>query len=341
MAIYYIVFVFIFLVAISDLKPRNVVLFCLLFVLALFSGLRGPIDRDYVGYYNYFIAISSNISVNVEPSFTILSKIIQVFDLEIIFLFVIYSIIGVSLKFISLTKISNDYIYYSILIYFSHYFLLMEMTQIRAGVAAGFVLLSIIQIEKKNIFLFLIFIISASLFHYSAFIILPLYFLSSSKVPFIYYILIPIGYFLYFMKIDVVSVLGYIHFDFIHLKYVAYKLKAQVEHLNVFNVWQLSRVLFVYVLLIYSNKLLLKNKFAIILLKFYILSCFVLVVFSNIPAFAYRVSDLLGIVEIILVPFIFYLFREKHKLIPQVIVLLIGVSMILFTLVNNHLLKGY
>ena len=47
---------------------------------------------------------------------------------------------------------------------------------------------------------------------------------------------------MYFVNISIIDILGFVDFKVISEKYVKYKLKASVEDINVFNAWQLGRI---------------------------------------------------------------------------------------------------
>jgi len=215
------------------------------------------------------------------------------------------------------------------------------MTQIRVGVASAIVLLSITSIEEKNFKLFLLQISIACLFHYSVLIIIPFYFLRNDKISKIYYFLIPIAYLFYYLQINLLSILKYITFSPIIQKYNTYLYLANIDTLNVFSAWHLLRCVFCLFLLWNWEYFLSKNKYAVLLLKYYVLSFFFFIAFANIPAFASRVSDLFAIVEFILTPFLFYFFKNENKILGSISIFVIGLFMLCTSLFYIKFLKLY
>ena len=280
------------------------------------AGFRdGRADRDYENYEMLYSNYQQISVLLVEPTFVLLSSIVKnFFDNKVVFLFVLYAFLGVTVKFCAIKQLSQ-FCYLSILVYLSNYFLLHEMTQIRAGVAAGFLLFSIKPIYDRNLFKFLFFVIIAFCFHFSSIVFLPFYFLSSKRISVIFYVaLLFITYILHFLNIHFTSLLYLIPADNLQFKLEANKklidnsLQAGV---NVFNTLQVMRILFSFFFLWKRDLIIAKNKYFFILLKIYFFALCAMVIFSDIPTFAVRTSELLGVVEIILFPMIIYTIKEQ------------------------------
>ena len=96
----------------------------------------------------------------------------------------------------------------SVLTYFSYFFLLHEMTQIRVGVASGIILLSVPDIYNRNAKAFAFKNILAILFHYSASVFLLFYFVDGKKINAKVYIgLILAAYLLHFAHVRLIDFL--------------------------------------------------------------------------------------------------------------------------------------
>lgn len=72
------------------------------------------------------------------------------------------------------------------------YFILHEMTQIRAGVAAAIFLLALEDIKNRNFKIYLIKTILAMMFHYSAIIMIFVYLFNPNKMNVRFFFFIPI-----------------------------------------------------------------------------------------------------------------------------------------------------
>lgn len=310
-------FVFIFFVAFYP--PRNEQakksLFWLVGIcLAVNAGLRESVDLDYVGYLSYYNSVENGLAL--EPTFHIISYIVRniLFD-NVIFLFLIYAILGVILKMIAIKQLTNLW-FLSLLIYLSFLYILQDMTQIRAGVATGILLLCIKPLYERNFKRFILYVIIATLFHYSALLILPLWFLKPVKInTLLYASLIPIAYCCHFLDISFSRLLPLIPIDAIQNKaqlYIDITKNMQNEQTNVFNIIQVLKCFVSFFLLWKINLITVHNKYAPLLLKIYILSAVFFLLFSDIPGLGFRGSELLGIVEIIVIPLMVYAFSPSR-----------------------------
>jgi hypothetical protein len=327
---FYFIFLAICFLAFVDTKPHKTTYLFLFGLLVVFAGFRGNIGNDYeiyTGYYN-MINFSSN-EVLVEPSYIVISHLVHSLFNNILYVFIIYAILGVGITFLAIKKISEFQIF-SILVYFSYSFLVHEMTQIRAGVASGLFLLSFPAIKERKLKTFLLFIGIAALFHYSILIVLPFYFLNTKKINFVYYFLIPIAYIIYFSQINISSLLQFINIEYIVIKFGLYK--SMNKQINVFNAYQLLRVCLIGLFLWKWSLLQTANEYGVLFIKFYIFSAFAFVIFADIPDFGFRISEVFGIVDFMLIPLLISMFKNK----------IIGKSAVIFiSLINIFVLLYY
>ncbi|WGQ07516.1 EpsG family protein [Pedobacter gandavensis] len=282
----------------------------LLFI--LIAGLREVgSDPDSIGYRNYYE--SDLILLLAEPTFAFISYIVRNIFGNFQFVLIIYAIIGVLIKYRAIVKLT-DLWFLSLVIYFGNYFLLHEFTQIRAGVASGLFLLSIVPLSERRFWKFFSLIVLAILFHYSSIILLPLWFLTNKHLntlgKCILYLLIPIGIVFHFMNLDLLMA---IPIETIKYKLEIYKLTQETasNELNVFNLVYLFKYLTLYTLLYFYETICVKMKYFSILLKIYAIALFSFLALSQNTIFAMRISELLGIVEIILVPAFYYIIKER------------------------------
>lgn len=298
------------------------------------------IDNDYLGYLSYYNNIANDSPVVVEPSFVFISLIVKHVFNNPSYVFVLYACLGVLLKFYAIDKLTQ-FKNLTVLIYFSNFFLLHEMTQIRAGVASGLLLLCIEPIRDRNLLKFLILALIAIFFHFSAIVILPLYFLQAKELNVKAYLaLIPIAYILAFLKIDIYTFTSSIPIPLLQSKVGSYSFYADEDNgVNLFNYVHLSRCLIASLIAWRWRSIMRYNSNGILMIKIYIISLFVFVAFSSIPGISSRTSELLQIVEIILLPFVCYIFREKTLILVSVI--LVGLVFLSFSLFYTKLFTGY
>lgn len=309
------VFLFLAILVLIDSKNavvNNFILIIVGFILVMIAGLRPPdMDRDYYVYKNYWF--TKNIRGDVEESFVIIRDLLK-YELfySITSLFVTYAVLGVAAKLIGIRVMAVS-LYASLLIYFSHYFILHEFTQIRVGVATGFMLMSLYFVFKRNLVMFLAVALAAIVFHYSLVLLLPLYLLGWGKNLKIFYFLIPVGYLYYFMS----SVMNVnIPIPYFQERIEAYQLMQDLgfidfEEVNVFNAVFLVRVGLLYMFMYFADKIALSDARIYMLIKIYCISLFSFLFLAKMPVFAFRIQELLGVVEILLIPYLLFLIPSK------------------------------
>ena len=107
-------------------------------IMILCAGLR-PVgfDRDSKNYESLFLHPDSGLSeISVEPLFLALCKILYFFYPDVQLLLFFFACFGVIIKFWAIRKITPLF-FLPLVIYFSNFFLLHEVTQIRAGIVSG------------------------------------------------------------------------------------------------------------------------------------------------------------------------------------------------------------
>lgn len=295
-------------------RYNNVLYWAIGGILILFAGLREiGIDHDSVAYRNYY-DMGKEIWIMAEPTFGIISRLVKYIFNNFQYVIIIYAIAGITLKFKAINRLT-ELQWLSLIVYFSTYFLLHEFTQIRAGIASGLVLLSIPHIAERKPWHFLGFVGLAMLFHYSAIIALPLYLLTDSHLNRAWKILIgsliPIGIVLHYLKFD--PLLFVIPIETIRLKIEIYQQNQESTNisLNIFNLVYIVKYIILYILLFYYETIYNKAKYISLLLKIYALSLFAYTALSSNTIIAMRISELLGVVEMILIPYLYYLIKPK------------------------------
>jgi hypothetical protein len=325
---FYFIFFAICFLAFVDTKPHKTTYLFLFGLLVVFAGFRGNIGND----YEMYIAIYNDTVGNkflVEPSFLTIANIVNYLFDNVIYVFIIYAILGVGVTLLAIKKIS-EFQLFSILIYFSYFFLLHEMTQIRAGVATGFFLLSIPAIKNQKLIQFLVLIGIGTFFHYSLLIVLPFYFLGTKKINFWFYLLIPFAYILYYTHTSITSLVQFISYEHIATKFELYE-NTRGEQINVFNSILLLKIFIIGIFLWKHKYLQSTNEYSVLFIKLSILSTFFFVALADIPAFGFRISDIFGIIDCLMLPFLIYLF--KNRLVGKLLVVfiaLINISILLF-----------
>lgn len=305
--------------------------------LILIAALRTEgIDRDYTEYISH-LNNYADVAL-LEPTFKAIAWIVHTFcGGRAVWLFAIYAAIGVGLKFVAIRQISSVAML-SVALYISQFFILHEMTQIRAGVASAMVLLAIKPLYNCDWKRFLVIAAAATAFHLSGIVLFGLWFLNPKKRIKIYLFLIPIAVIFLLANIDILQL---IPLPYLSAKIEIYKqIKEYTDSvhntINPFNAIFLVRVALCYLLLWAVPTLKNHNRYFILLLKIFTLSLTALPIFATIPVVAYRIYELLGIVEIVLLPTLVYLFRPVA--LGYFVVIIYGFCQLMISIFYNRLI---
>lgn len=321
-------------------QSSNFIFIVLGLLLIITAGFRnGEHMPDYATYQGmYYQVINSNYYFT-EVSFVIIAKIANILSSNNpLILFVIYAFLGVLLKMISIKKLS-EFFFCSLIIYISNYYILHEMIQIRVGVASAFVLLSIQPLYKHNFKQFVLLILIATTFHFSALICFFLWFLktkSYNKLLFIFIILL--AYFLNLINISIIdSFVNIVPSSIIKSKLLTYfdvGRRASFD-INVFSPFILTRIVIMLFFTYYVNQISCFNNYFIILLKMYSIGLFMYIGFSSYPEIAVRTSQLFMTTEIVIIPCVLYV--VKGNIIPRLIIIIYALLMfVLNTLFTTY-----
>jgi transmembrane protein EpsG len=324
-----------------DLDKRNfkldisrVFVLALVFVVFVITAFRIlGLDPDNT---TYRYLIQQNISDDeklYEVTFLFLREVNRIIFNDPLFVFFIYALLAFSVKtyvFIVYSKAP----FLSFAIFILGFFLLHEYTQIRAAVAVGVFLTSVVDLAKGNLYRYMWKVLIAIAFHWSSIILIPLYFvvkkLSLNKHIFILLLIMAFALVANLLGIDL-------------LKPVHLFLSSQegvnpfgpVKEFKVFNLLSLSQLLIVLVcfaLHIYKN-----NNFLditeITMLKILAISIGLYFTFASLGlvVLSFRVSAYLNIIQILLIPAVAVKFRPVFF--PILLVLLY------FSFVFNHMIS--
>ena len=319
---FYIIFVFFAILALIVGKRKiNNFNFILLLLFTIFIvGFRGDdVDNDYQSYLGEIYSPSGTTDGINEFSFYYIRDFAMNIFASPLVVFIVYAFLGVSLKLFAIRRISN-YFWLSILMYFSTFLILQEFNTIRAGVATGFLLLGIPLWGGDKPYRFLPFLCLSIFFHYSFFILIPVFFLvrNNDRYLKVFVFCIPLFYLLYFIASHYLSdLLSLINIGFIKDKKDAY---SDADYsLNPFAtifLFKISLILIFYFFRKYFQEF---NKYFYILLKLYIIGVLFVILFADLlPTVAQRFYEIFVIVEILLFP-LFMDTKFKYFVFPIIV----------------------
>ncbi|NIA44655.1 EpsG family protein [Providencia sp. 504mA] len=180
------------------------------FILVIFSGFRYGIGTDYFSYEYVFFNIHTENKYNsgLEYGFYYLSKLLpQTQDGFYALIFLLSLITNLVFYFAIKNQISNSINTNRtlvIILFFITGFYFLPFNGVRQGVAIAFILYSYSYIKKRKLFPFIICILLASLFHKSAILFTPIYFLYAFTIPNIVGLLLVISCFI-ITKLNILS----------------------------------------------------------------------------------------------------------------------------------------
>lgn len=333
-------------------RPKKIAAIVIAVMLIVIAGLRLPgIDRDSATYDYVFSRVGAPLDYFThfsdysfyEAGYYLVPSVFKTFfNVDTVWCFLFFAILGVFLKFRAIWKLT-EFQMLSVLVYFCHFFILHEMTQIREGVASGVLLLCVVQIEKKNFIAFLSLLFVGFFFHYSSLIFIPFYFLNPRRLnKKIYFTVLLVPNLLYLLGINIINIFISLHLGIISDKLTLYNdlLEAGIfTDINVYNSVFLIETVFCAFLIWKCDFFYTKNKYALLLIKIYSIALGSWVLFASIPVISFRSYGYLGIVEIILVPFILYYIEEES--IALVFTFLFALVSLFIDIVHNELLAPY
>ena len=302
-------------------------------ILILFTAFRTiGFDPDSNAYDEIFRSKGTDSEYLVEYSILFISDILKTFTDDVHYLFLIYAILGITIKFYAIRQLSPWY-FLPLIIYFSNYFILHDFIQIRAGVASAMLLLAIKPLSEGNKKKAIVYFLIANVFHYSSLVFYPILFFSNNLSRFWKYALItimPVGAILFMLRLDFLSALP---IPYIQEKLEMYKTLTETGFFEEFNLKNVP-LWIQYVIILYSlyfyDTILEKCPALPLLLKTTAYSMFFFFAFSSVSVVAGRFQELLGIVELALFPCVCYTIRPQFY--GKIAVCFIAVVKIFFIL---------
>lgn len=307
--------------------PTFIFLGVILILVATFREIG--VDPDSLNYEAlYQNPYSSSITDHIEYSFIFLATILNTITDSPRAIFLVYAIMGVSLKMIAFRKYSDHYIL-MVAIYLCYFYELHELTQIRAGVASGFFLISVLYTAERKRKIAALLIILGVLFHISAIALLPTLLLGNKplnkRTQLILYLSVPVGYLIYFTG---TSILFNLNIPLIGDKLSIYQEATEkgiaIVDMELFNPVYLLNVLIFYFLLIFHNTITQKIKYSPLLLKVYAIGLVLYTSLGFLPVLSLRLSELYYIVNIYMIGSLYYTIKPRWAALLIIAIICIG-----------------
>lgn len=308
-----------------------------LFLISVFRPIGIDCDSE-----TYFEMYNGDRIILAEYSFVLISDFAYYVFNDYRVMFSIYAILGILFKLYTINRITPLF-FLSILIYLSNFYILHDFTQIRAGASSALFLFALKCILDNRRIPALVCILCAVFFHYSSLAYLPLLvFTNTSLSKFWRWLLVlavPVSYLIYFAGINLITA---IPIPFIGAKLELYQQlqeagDTKIDHVNVFNMVFLVKIAIYYVLLWKYEVIEEKIPFIPLLLKIYAMSIVSLIVLTPLPVLSFRVSELYGVVEVLLIPLMYYAVKPQWA--SRLIVAFIAFVIMSINIFYNDLIR--
>lgn len=327
--------------------PHSRVLLVLGIVLACVAGFREVgFDLDslpYLDSYNEFAGLLHSNYLNREPSFWLLTWITRLVPGDgFRLLLLMYAGIGMGINVLAIRRLT-PYPVLALLCFTLLYFPLHTMTQIRASVACAIFLWAIPEIVSRDLRGFLLKAALATMFHYSAIVMVAVYLIRQERLNARFYLLLPlVALAISFSNALLLGVVQQVAnaipgiFGSKVLMYISLLDADTGVAINLFSLYYVSVLAVYYIVFLNIDKF--KGVYDVILIKLLGWSLAIYYVMSFLPVLAVRVSEIFGVVIILVVPAVVYRFQDRKV---ALIVASVWMGVIFFNNVFVHQLFNF
>ena len=303
-------------------------------ILITVSGFRllGQ-SRDDLNYLSKeeFLEDFSVLTIKIqEPTYWLILSFSKYILGDISFQFLIYAVIHIGILFFVIKRYSIN-VGISLLTYLFFFFLLHGYTQIRMSVAISIFLFTIHYMFFEKRFKYLYGILVSTLFHYSSLLYLYFLYLKGRKINRYFYFFLPflgvlIGIVL--TKVDLDRFFNELYFP----EFISYKLMRSLDNdvtssPNPLNMFVMLKLLIYWTSLLKINYMVKISKYSIIYIKILGWSIFVFYSLISAPVLAFRISEMMSSVLILLMPVFIKIFKDE--IIIKILFIILGIFFII------------
>lgn len=301
----------------EDSKDRatKITFWVIITIMALLVGFRPVgLDNDSENYET--LLTNANLRETYEPTFLLITWIAGDILDSIRLMLVIYAFLSIFVKAYAINKYSK-LLFATLCVWLSHFYIVHDATQMRASVAIGIYYIALHYLLQRNRKAFLLYILLATTFHYSALMLLPLAFFGNKPLSK-----------RWLLGLSIVPMLGYVMgalhldpLDFIPSATFQERKEAydkaretgfqDMDVINVFNISYLLHIA-VYYFFLWKRKVVMHHCESYpLMMKIYACSLISFTTLSLLPVMAFRIYELYGAIEILFFPFLIYTVRPQ------------------------------
>ena len=166
--------------ALPPLRDKHL-FYIIAFMMTMISALRFETGRDWENYISYFDDCLIEVDGVFEPGYSLLNKLFRSITDNYYIMQALCSVFSCSIIYSSIVKKSR-YPLFSLFIYFSMFYLTMEMAVVRQSIAMAIICLGISFIRKRQLMPWILIILLAMQFHITSIIAFPLYYTMNKTI---------------------------------------------------------------------------------------------------------------------------------------------------------------
>jgi len=308
------------------ISSSRVYAYVAIMALIIFSGLRVNVGVDYSSYMEIFSKILSGSEIIIEPGVLLLSKLVFILggnEQAILFTFSLLTIVS----FYRYMSFFSKDILISLLFFLSFgVFFLASLNLIKQYMAISIFAYSLIFLWQRSFLKYIGLIFLAGMFHYSALLLMPLYFICHRTYKIWQYLLILVFILLGVELLDVL------------INFTKYSIYLEESHQEVMssdrNIFFIGIYLIISVVVLSTKNMISKFKGSEIFINMsYISLVFILSSFlSDLPnMFFFRFNNYFVIAYLIIVTYYIYLFKNSSRIILTIIFYCLMVSYTIYS----------
>lgn len=325
-----------FLTYISTLvskKSFNIFIFIILFFMAAF--ISPEVSHDFQNYYNGYY---NSAVIFPEPLSRIIFNGAKELGLGISVSFFVFAVISISLKIKALVRLQLPVSLF-LLVYFSKLFLLLDLTQVRAGIAVAFCLLAFESYIKNKKTSTILYIFLAFLFHLSSIMFLVIFAFNRNKPRLSFWLAsMLLGFCISFINIKpyLFTLMIFMHAPANYLSYLSDDSEFVV---NPFNALALMNAALFLAFCMYNSAL--KTPVINLAFKLYGVSVISFYVFIDFPVLSFRISEFFLVYQIVLLSCFYFYINASQRWIYSTIIFIYACAQLYLTYNKAAIIESY
>ncbi|WP_368913457.1 EpsG family protein [Mixta calida] len=331
---YWVVLFLNFITALSGKKYFTTLTLFILFFMAAF--ISPSVSHDFQNYYNgYYI---SNHPYFPEPLSRLAFRGVREVGEGISFSFFILGVISLYLKVKALNKLQLPIAIF-FLLYFSKLFLLLDLTQVRAGVAVAICLLAFHAYIKNNYRLTLLYIAFAFCFHMSSIMFLAIFLLNTKRPNAIFWgggLLS--GIFISFLNLKgyLLSLMLFLHAPANYLTYLNNNSDFKVNPLNALTLINVG----IFLLLCIPRDIFTGGVMNLAF-KLYGVSVISFYVFIDFPVLSFRISEFFLVYQVVILSGLLAFIKLSQRRLYVTLLFIYSAAQLYFTYNKAAIIEQY